>query len=225
MRPSPLPARRSDPEATRMADEKRNPQDQYDWQILGERRRPNERRAGDDQRPGNVEPDGADRRTREDRRIAPQRPQDQLGADSGDEKAVKMELPTQTDYISLVRQFVGGISRKAGFGDIDIEKIELAIDEACSNVLQHAYKYESDNRYAVEITIRNTKLDIVITDQGDSFSFHDAVVPDIEQHVSELKVGGLGIFIMQQMMDDVKYETRANNNILRLTKFIHHKEA
>jgi anti-sigma regulatory factor (Ser/Thr protein kinase) len=45
---------------------------------------------------------------------------------------------------------VGGIAKNAGFSDIEIEKIELAIDEACSNVLQHAYKFESNNRLAYD---------------------------------------------------------------------------
>jgi len=215
-----------------MADEnekkKGQQEDDYDWEILGNRRAGADRReeqeklaaaAGEHRR-------GADRRTGADRRISPHKQDGHLGDDTGgQDQAVKVELPSQTDYISLVRQFVGGIAKKAGFNDIEIEKIELAIDEACSNVLQHAYKFESNNRYAIEITVKNTKLDIIITDQGDSFSFNDAVVPDIEKHISELKVGGLGIFIMQQMMDEVSYETRANNNILRMVKYIRQKEA
>jgi serine/threonine-protein kinase RsbW len=205
----------------------KNNKEHYDWNILGDRRRGINRR-DEAERQSAVPSDrrrGPDRREQspEDQRIAPQKENGHLGGTGIEEQAVKVELPSQTDYISLVRQFVGGIAKKAGFNDIEIEKIELALDEACSNVLQHAYKFESDNRYAIEITVNNTKLDIIITDQGDSFTFTEAVVPDIEKHVSELKVGGLGIFIMQQMMDDVKYETRANNNILHMVKYIRNK--
>jgi serine/threonine-protein kinase RsbW len=215
-----------------MADEnekkKNQHKDNYDWEILGNRRKGADRREEQDRLAGGngERRRGADRRAGADARIPPHRENGHLGDDEGGiEQAVKVELPSQTDYISLVRQFVGGIAKKAGFNDIEIEKIELALDEACSNVLQHAYKFEGNNRYAIEISVKNTKFDIIITDQGDSFSFHDAVVPDIEKHVSELKVGGLGIFIMQQMMDEVRYETRANSNILRLVKYIRQKQA
>ena len=204
-----------------MAEEKDKHQDDYDWNILGDRRKVPDRRT-EERRVTSDRRTGEDRRDGDDRRIAPRRDGDTLKT-TPVEKTVKMELPSSTDYISLVRQFVGGIAQKAGFTEIDIEKIELALDEACSNVLQHAYKFESNNRYAIEISVKNAKLDIVITDQGDSFTFEEAVVPDIEQHVSELKVGGLGIFIMQQMMDDVKYEPSNNGNILRMAKYIKNK--
>ena len=181
-----------------------------------ERRKNNERRKSAERRTK------AERRNGQDRRIAPKSKNDNISTQVEDEgRAVKVELPSQTDYISLVRQFVGGVAKKAGFNDLDIEKIELAIDEACSNVLQHAYKFASNNRYAIEIAIANSKLNIIITDQGDSFTFNGEVVPDIEKHVSELKIGGLGIFIMQQMMDEVNYESLPEcGNVLRMVKYI-----
>lgn len=198
--------------------------DKYDYTKHGDRRnrvdRREERKVKSNDYGGQERREGDERR--ETDRIAPQG-NHRIGTNV---QAVKVELPSQTDYISLVRQFVGGVAKKAGFTDIDIEKIELALDEACSNVLQHAYKFETNNRYEIELIVDKLKLDIIITDQGDSFQFHDHVAPDIEQHISELNVGGLGIFIMQQMMDEVRYESLPDSgNVLRMVKYISPKDA
>jgi len=157
-------------------------------------------------------------------RLVPNVEEHTIDAKSSFEQKVKIEMPSQTDYISLIRQFVGGLALKAGFNKEDIEKIELAIDEACTNVLQHSYKFESDKRYDIEIEIKNSKLDIVITDNGDPFFFDFEQKQDTNKHISELKVGGLGIFIMQQVMDEVKYERGdGKGNVLRLVKYIDEK--
>jgi len=157
-------------------------------------------------------------------RIVPNVDDHTINSKSKFEQKVKIEMPSQTDYISLIRQFVGGLAYKAGFNKEDIEKIELAIDEACTNVLQHSYKFESDKRYDIEIEIKNSKLDIIITDNGDPFFFDVNEEQDTDKHISELKVGGLGIYIMQQVMDEVKYESgNGRANVLRMVKYIGEK--
>jgi len=127
-------------------------------------------------------------------------------------------IPSSTKYLRDIRDFI------AEFGDENrlpsklISQISLAVDEACTNVIKHAYKNSSDNEINLEIKKSNNKIKISIKDNGihfDPASIHD---PDIEESQKKKKGGGLGIFLMKKLMDKVEYKIRDNMNELVLIK-------
>ena len=135
-----------------------------------------------------------------------------------------VRLPSQTDNLELIRTFVAGVARKVGLHDEDINKIELAVDEACTNVVEHAYKDKENENIDVAIQIDYQKFTVIVTDKGQQFSPNDIQMPDMEQYLAELRVGGLGIYLMKTLMDEVQYHTdeEGKNSVKMVKHLIRH---
>lgn len=118
-----------------------------------------------------------------------------------------VRLPSQTDNLELIRNFIAGVARKVGFHEDDINKIELAVDEACTNVIEHAYKGRKNENIDVAIQIDYQKFTVIVTDKGQRFTPADIEMPDMEEYLAELRVGGLGIYLMKTLMDEVQYQS------------------
>lgn len=132
-----------------------------------------------------------------------------------------LKIPSQTDNLELIRNFVSGVAKKVGFNAEESNKIELAVDEACTNVIKHAYRHDATKDIDVAIKIDYQKLTVVVTDRGKSFEFHEVELPDMKQYLAELRVGGLGIYLMKTLMDEVEYQSRpGNRNEVRMVKYL-----
>jgi serine/threonine-protein kinase RsbW len=127
--------------------------------------------------------------------------------------------PSRTDHLERIRTFVSEASRRAGFGEEDVNKIELAVDEACSNVITHAYGRDEGQDLHVAVRTDAAKLTVVVTDHGKSFDFQGLRMPDMKQYLAELRVGGLGIYLMKMLMDEVEYRSEPGRNELIMTKY------
>jgi serine/threonine-protein kinase RsbW len=123
------------------------------------------------------------------------------------------------EYLDEIREFVGGIARAGGFGDKDVYNIQLATDEAASNIIEHAYEKNPDGVLELSCGVRDDLITIVLIDHGESFDPSEIPLPDLKADLSDRKIGGLGIFLMRKLMDEVRYEVKHNRgNILTMTK-------
>lgn len=137
-------------------------------------------------------------------------------------KEFKLRIPSQTDNLELIRYFVGRVAEKVGFDDEDVGKIELACDEACTNVIKHAYNIDrkSDKSLDIAIKLDYQKLTLVVTDHGKGFNPDSIKLPDMKEYLAELKVGGLGIYLMKTLMDEVDYDIKPGvRNQVRMVKY------
>ena len=133
----------------------------------------------------------------------------------------QLRLPSQTDNLELIRCFVSKIAEKVGFVEEDIGKIELACDEACANVIKHAYS-ESNKDKSLDIAIRldYQKLTVIVTDHGKGFDPAAIHSPVMKEYLAELKVGGLGIYLMRTLMDEIDYEIKPGIvNKVKMSKY------
>jgi serine/threonine-protein kinase RsbW len=135
------------------------------------------------------------------------------------EKNFTLGVPSEAESMALVREFVRRVSKQAGFETNDISKITMAVDEACTNIIEHAYGYDVTKEVKLKAIIQNEALRIEIIDTGKGFD-PTLVKPDaIEKLVTERRSGGLGIRLIKSLMDDVHYEiSPGNKNELHLTK-------
>jgi len=134
---------------------------------------------------------------------------------------VKKELiaiPAQMSYLSQVRDFIEHIGRKHKYTDKVINSFKLVIEEACTNIIRHGYRDIKGGEITIKAIIRRQSLTIVIIDQGISFDPRQASTPDLQKYIQIGKKGGLGIFMMRKLMDDVQYNITSRGNELRLTK-------
>lgn len=135
-------------------------------------------------------------------------------------KEYRLKIPSQTENLEIIRNFVSSIARKVGFNKDDINKIELAIDEACTNVIQHAYKRKKDQHIDIAVKLDYQKFLILITDKGKGFNFNNVDMPDMDKYLAELRVGGLGIYLMKTLMDEVEYKSKSDGeNQVRMVKY------
>lgn len=124
--------------------------------------------------------------------------------------------------IKTVCDFVAAGAKKAGMHSDDVFHVELACDEACTNVIEHAYGGE--DRGDIQVVWEVVAQDFVITLHDNGRSFNPAQVPSPltnRDKPEELKVGGLGLHFMRKLMDDVQFEfDPQRGNTLTMTKQI-----
>lgn len=136
-------------------------------------------------------------------------------------KKYQLKLPSSTNHLELIREFVTNIARGVGFDDEKINQIELAVDEACTNVVKHAYKGDDRKPLEVRVHTDKKKFTIIISDKGRGFSPQKIKTPDMKKYLSEMRVGGLGIYLMQTLMDEVDFKIEpGKKNQVRLVKYI-----
>ena len=130
-----------------------------------------------------------------------------------------IEVESRTERLIEVRDFVSARARAFGFGDEDISKIALAVDEACTNVIKHAYRFDPTKIIRVSCSGRNGEFAIIIKDDGVRFDPTQVQPPDMKEYLSHYRRGGLGMYLMKSLMDRVEYaiaEGKANE--VRLIK-------
>jgi len=131
----------------------------------------------------------------------------------------KVTFDADFDNLDEIRDFVGDAASQAGFSDKEIYAIQLAADEASSNIIEHAYAGMKGGKLEIECSIFDDGLEIVMRDQGKSFNPSSVPEPNVKADLSERKIGGLGMYLMRKLMDEVTYESSdETGNILTMIK-------
>lgn len=139
----------------------------------------------------------------------------------------RLVIPNDTKYLHVVRDFVVEVVGNSAFPKIDMGRIVLAVDEAVTNIIEHAYahKREGEVDISLELQANARKFEAVIADSGLHFKPEAIQNPDISKHVQLGKKAGLGIFLMRQIMDIVEYEYEEGVvNKLRMVKYVDSEE-
>ena len=120
---------------------------------------------------------------------------------------IEMQVPAKPEYIGVIRLTLSGIANRLGFSYDDIEDMKIAVAEACTNVVNHAYKGEGTMNVSYQI-YENEKLEIIVSDKGQSFDVNgvrEKLGPvDAKKPVEQLKEGGLGLYLINTLMDKVE---------------------
>jgi serine phosphatase RsbU (regulator of sigma subunit)/anti-sigma regulatory factor (Ser/Thr protein kinase)/transposase len=128
----------------------------------------------------------------------------------------RLEIPSVEIELLAVKDFVQRVCDAAGCNSKETSNIKLAIDEACSNIIRHAYQGKSDGKIVLEMGISIIDLKIKITDYGKSFKFKNIKDPDLNHYVDIGKKGGLGIWLIKKVMTRVSYKAYPDHNELVL---------
>jgi serine/threonine-protein kinase RsbW len=123
---------------------------------------------------------------------------------------VRLVIPAQAEYMDVVRLCLYGIATKSGFSYEEIEDMKVAVAEACNNAVLHAYPEQSEGVIEISFEQQDTSFMVKVKDFGLSFNHTKALehaAPIQADEVKELKVGGLGIYLMKALMDEVSVQT------------------
>ncbi len=133
-------------------------------------------------------------------------------------------IPNLTKHLSSVRDAVTAVVQESEFPNTDMHRIILAVDEAVANIMEHAYENrDPESKLTINLMLDadSTKFEVRIQDSGKEFDPSDIQTPDIETHVAAGKRSGLGIFLMRQIMDEVKYTFVSGvKNELKMIKYV-----
>jgi serine/threonine-protein kinase RsbW len=136
-------------------------------------------------------------------------------------KEKKLVVKSKTENLSKIRTFIQGIASTVGFTNESIDNMILAVDEACTNIIKHAYKSYPDGEIIIKVKYESKKLIITIIDYGKTFMPELVPEPDIQEYYRQHKVGGLGMYLMKTLMDDVKYTSVPGKyNQVLLSKYL-----
>jgi anti-sigma regulatory factor (Ser/Thr protein kinase) len=126
--------------------------------------------------------------------------------------------PAKFEILDEVREQVGVLAREHGFGERSIYSVQLAADEAASNIIEHAYAGRQSETFMLRCDYSNERLIMTFLDAGEPFDFSKVKTPDLTADLSKRKIGGLGIFLMHKLMDEVDYKVTRSGNFLTLVK-------
>ena len=137
------------------------------------------------------------------------------------EKTFTLQVPSSTENLALIREFVATIGAQAGLAEIEIANLELAVDEACANVIEHAYGHDATKEVTVSANFDGDSITFVIVDAGKGFDPAQINQEELESLIAKRKDGGLGMRLIKTLMDEVQYEIGpGQKNELRMTKRI-----
>lgn len=128
---------------------------------------------------------------------------------------------SNTEHLHPLRFFVSAAAKQFGFSDDECSNIVLAVDEACTNIIRHAYHGERNREIEIVIEGNGKQFDIHIYDSGDTFDPESLRPVNLRKYVSSFKRGGLGVYLMKALMDGIEYRSshHGKNEVL-LTKHL-----
>jgi serine/threonine-protein kinase RsbW len=123
-------------------------------------------------------------------------------------RVVELKIPSELGYERVAREAASAVARRLGFSPERIEELKTAIDEACTNAIRHGSKSDARMKVVVVLSADETKLDILVKDPGAGDSPpSDVAIPDIEAQVEgRSPTGGLGLWLIRQMVDEAYFE-------------------
>lgn len=135
------------------------------------------------------------------------------------ERKFSLHVPSSTENLALIREFVTMIGAQAGLSEQEVGKLELAVDEACANVIEHAYGHDITKEVTIRATFDEETLVIKVVDTGHGFDPNSVKDENIRELIAQHKSGGLGMRLIKTLMDEVVYEiVPGEKNELRMMK-------
>lgn len=138
----------------------------------------------------------------------------------------ELKVSSRTENLSQIREFIRSAAAQVGMKPGITEDIMLAVDEACTNIIKHAYKSVQDGEILIKLRYDDHKFTITITDYGKSFHPESVPDPDLQKYYRQHRVGGLGMYLMKSLMDEVKYRSVPGKyNEVYLTKYFNNSHS
>ena len=118
----------------------------------------------------------------------------------------RLSVSSDMKNLAVIADFVTAVAEKLGLDEDETFALQMAIDEACSNVMEHAYRGRVDGEVSLRVQAVDDEVVITIHDQGEPFDPHSVPRPDISAPLHERHNGGLGLYLMEKLMDSVEWK-------------------
>ena len=129
---------------------------------------------------------------------------------------VALTIPARAEYIALCRLALSGLARVRALEPAVVADLKLALTEACSNSIRHAYGERHSGKVEVRYELDDEKLSVEVVDEGIGFD-PELVAASVG---GELDEGGLGISIIRAIVDELDIRSTGSGSSLRFTKYL-----
>lgn len=139
---------------------------------------------------------------------------------------VTLDVPCRYSFLRIVRQAVTDMCARAGMSQLKAGAMEMAVDEACSNVMEHSYGGEAPARkkhpgLRINLIQQSDSVIVEIYDHGKGFDFDQHTSIEPSQYIERGRDRGLGMFIIRKFVDEVTYRRNTpEGHCLRLRKHL-----
>lgn len=131
----------------------------------------------------------------------------------------QISITASTENLSEVRNFVAEHAKTHGFSKQQIADIRLSVDEAITNIIRHAYQGDSSNSIDIEVSLDEEQICIHLQDTGKTFRMKKFTEPNIQRKIKERKRGGMGLYLIHSLMDEVSYNRNNGINEMVMCKY------
>ncbi|CEI82535.1 serine-protein kinase RsbW [Oceanobacillus oncorhynchi subsp. incaldanensis] len=140
---------------------------------------------------------------------------------------IEMKVPAKAEYIGVMRLTLSGVANRMGFSYDAIEDLKVAISEAVTNAVEHAYEEKESGEITVGFGLYEDRMEIMVADRGGSFDLEEVkngTGPyQSDEPVEKIREGGFGLFLIEALMDEVKINNKYGVMVI-MTKYNREEE-
>jgi len=130
-------------------------------------------------------------------------------------------IPATLDSLARISEFITDATTRVGLDEHGAWQVQLAVDEAATNIIQHGYDQAAPGEIELQWRVEDDRLMVTLRDSGRRFNPDDVPAPDITSPLEERQAGGLGLYLMGQLMDTVEFTFGdPRGNFLTMSKHI-----
>lgn len=130
---------------------------------------------------------------------------------------IRLSVPSKPEYVGVIRLTLAAIASRIGFDVEKIEDMKVAVAEACTNAIVHGCGCGQENKFNIDFVLTGEKITISVYDEGVGCQVDNIQEPDL----SKPKEGGLGIFIIKSLMDDVEIKSeKGKGMMIKMIKYL-----
>jgi serine/threonine-protein kinase RsbW len=119
-------------------------------------------------------------------------------------KQFELKVDSKLESLPIINECIAKMMKGIGAGERNIFEVQMAVDEACTNIIKHAYSGE-EGPITLICKLVDDEFVVTIRDRGKPFDARSVPAPDLHADLDKRRIGGLGIHFMRKMMDEVSY--------------------
>jgi serine/threonine-protein kinase RsbW len=142
---------------------------------------------------------------------------------SGQYDYIEITVPAKPEYVGVIRLTLSGLASRLGFTYDVLEDLKIALSEACTNAVLHAYQNPEQGQVKIGFGLYKDRIEMMVADDGQSFDFHQARAGigryEDGDSIEFLREGGLGLYLIESLMDEVRIHHHQGVTIF-MTKYL-----
>jgi anti-sigma regulatory factor (Ser/Thr protein kinase) len=139
---------------------------------------------------------------------------------AGQEVSKNILINNNLSEIERLSKAVAAFGKKNNLSSEVIYDVRLALEEVVSNIINYGFEDNYEHQISIEMNLQGETLTMKIKDDGKPFNPLEVKSTNLEKPFDEREIGGMGIYIVRKLMDNILYKREEGNNVLQLTKYL-----